>query len=60
MTKVDKKIKSAYGLTGAGFTLIDTQGVVGWRWLESASGAQDIAKYPSGDDVIAAVAEARR
>jgi peroxiredoxin len=58
LTEVDKKTKSDYGMTGAGFTLIDRTGTVRWRWLESMGGVQDIAKFPSADDVIGAVESA--
>jgi peroxiredoxin len=58
LTEVDKKTKSDFGMTGAGFTLIDAQGVVRWRWLEAMGGVQDIAKFPSGNDVIGAVESA--
>ena len=59
-TAVDKKIKSAHGLTGAGFTLIDKDGIILWRWLEALTGVQDIGKFPSADAIIAAVSEAQR
>jgi hypothetical protein len=46
-------------MTGAGFTLIDKDGTVRWRWLEGHTGIQDIAKFPSGDDIVKAIIEAR-
>ena len=58
-TAVDKKIKAAHGLTGAGFTLVDPDGIVIWRWLEGLTGVQDIAKFPSADDIVAAVSAAQ-
>lgn len=59
LTAVDRKIKAAHGLTNAGFTLIDKDGIVRWRWLEGAGGFADIAKFPPRDDIIAAVAAAQ-
>ena len=59
LTDVDKKIRAAHGMTGSGFTLIDKHGTVRWRWLEGHTGIQDIAKFPSADDIVKAIAEAR-
>lgn len=59
LTAVDRKIKAAHGLTTAGFTLIDKDGIVRWRWLEGAGGFADIAKFPTRDDILAAVAAAQ-
>ena len=59
LTAVDRKIKAAHGLTSAGFTLIDKDGIVRWRWLEGESGFADIAKFPTRDDILAAVAAAQ-
>ncbi len=47
-------------MTGAGFTLIDKDGIVLWRWLEGLNGAQDIGKFPSNNDIVAAVSAAQR
>lgn len=59
LTAVDRKIKAAHGLTTAGFTLIDKDGIVRWRWREGENGFADIAKFPTRDDILAAVAAAQ-
>ena len=59
LTAVDRKIKAAHGLTTAGFTLIDKDGIVRWRWREGDSGFADIPKFPTRDDIIAAVSAAQ-
>jgi peroxiredoxin len=57
-TLVDRKIQAVHGLTGAGYTLIDKEGIVRWRWLEARAGPQDLAKFPSKEDIVAAVSDA--
>jgi len=59
-TLVDRKFQAIHGMTGAGYTLIDKDGFVRWRWLEGQTGMADIGKFPSVDDVLAAVARAQR
>ena len=57
-TFVDRKIQLAHGNTTAGYTLIDKDGIVRWRWLESQTGMEDLSKFPSVEDIIAAVSGA--
>lgn len=58
-TLVDRKIQAKHGLTGAGFNLIDKEGVVRWRWLEGQTGIHDLAKFPTEDEILSAVAAAQ-
>lgn len=55
----DRKFQAKHGLTGAGFTLIDTDGVVRWRWLEGQTGPDSLAKFPTEDEILTAVADAQ-
>lgn len=57
-TAVDKKMEKAHGKTGAGYVLIDREGIVRWQWLEGETGARDVAKFPSATDILDAVAAA--
>jgi peroxiredoxin len=57
-TAVDKKMEKAHGKTGAGYVLIDREGIVRWQWLEGETGARDVAKFPSATDILTAVAAA--
>ncbi len=60
LTAVDRKIQAAHGRTGAGFTLIDKDGTVRWRWLEGQTGMADVSKFPTREDIITAVSGAQR
>jgi peroxiredoxin len=57
-TLLDRKIQVLHGSTGAGYTLIEKDGIVRWRWLEGETGLADIGRFPSADDVLAAVSRA--
>lgn len=57
-TLVDRRIQAAHGLTGAGYALIDKDGIVRWRWIEARNGPQDLAKFPSEGDILTAVSDA--
>lgn len=57
---VDRKIQSQHGNTGAGFTLIDKDGIIRWRWLEGETGFKDVAKFPTEEQILTAVSDAKR
>jgi peroxiredoxin len=54
-TLVDRKIQMLHGKTSAGFTLVDKDGIIRWRWIEAENDMQDIGKYPSDDEMLTAV-----
>ncbi len=60
LTPADRRIQAQHGNTGAGFTLIDRDGIVRWRWLEGQTGFKDIAKFPTEQVILTAVADAQR
>jgi len=57
---VDRKFQAIHGNTGAGYVLIDKDGIVRWRWLEGQTGLKDVGKFPSEQDILAAASGARR
>jgi peroxiredoxin len=47
LTDVDKCIQGDHGLTGAGYALIDRDGVLRWRWLQGDAGLDELVKFPT-------------
>jgi len=54
MTRVDEEIFAAHGAQLAGHFLIDRHGIVRWSNLEAARGVQEIGRFPSPGEMVAA------
>jgi peroxiredoxin len=60
MTPTDEKIIANHGTQLAGHVLIDRQGIVRWAHFEGLGGPEDIGRFPSPDDLLAAGRELAR
>lgn len=54
-TEVDQQIAAAHGLQLTGHFLIDRNGIVRWRHIEAAERIEDLSKFPSDEEILAAV-----
>jgi hypothetical protein len=54
MTETDQQIAAAHGTQMTGHFLIDRQGVIRWRHIEAAEGLEDLSKFPSDEEIVAA------
>jgi hypothetical protein len=54
-TPADEQIVAAHGTQLAGQFLVDRDGVVRWAWLEATDRIADLARFPTDEDVWAAV-----
>jgi len=53
-TEVDHQIVAAHGLQLTGHFLIDRRGIVRWRQIEAAARIEDLSKFPSDEEILAA------
>ena len=53
-TEVDQQIVAAHGLQLTGHFLIDRRGIVRWRQIEAAARIEDLSKFPSDEEILAA------
>jgi hypothetical protein len=53
-TAEDQAIIASHGTQLAGHFLIDRQGIVRWAQVEAIERIADVAKFPSGDEILAA------
>jgi hypothetical protein len=54
LTAADQEIFDAHGAQFAGQFLIDRQGVVRWSWTEAPNAAEELCRFPSLQDMLAA------
>lgn len=54
---VDRRIQTDFGMTGAGYALIDKAGVLRWRWLQGHAGLDELVRFPPEQTMINTVAE---
>jgi hypothetical protein len=53
-TEVDQQIAAAHGMQLAGHFLIDRHGIIRWRHIEAAERIEDLSKFPSDEEIVAA------
>ena len=53
-TEVDQQIVAAHGMQLTGHFLIDRRGIVRWRQIEAAERIEDLSKFPSDEEILAA------
>lgn len=53
-TEVDQQIAAAHGTQLAGYFLIDRNGIIRWLFIEAAERADDLTKFPSEEEILAA------
>jgi len=53
-TEADRQILAAHGSQLTGHFLIDASGIVRWAQVEARDRPEDIAKFPSDDEILAA------
>jgi peroxiredoxin len=56
----DKAGQLTQGLTSAGYTLIDRDGLIRWRWVEGQTGFDDFFKFPTAATLTEAITKALR
>jgi len=54
LTEIDQQIAAAHGLQLGGHFLIDRNGIVRWRYIEAADRIEDLSKFPSDEEILAA------
>jgi peroxiredoxin len=54
MTEIDQQIAAAHGLQLGGHFLLDRNGIVRWRYIEAAERIEDLSKFPSDEEIVAA------
>jgi peroxiredoxin len=54
MTEIDQQIAAAHGLQLGGHFLLDRNGIVRWRYIEAAERIDDLSKFPSDEEIVAA------
>jgi peroxiredoxin len=52
--ETDQQIAAAHGTQLAGYFLIDRNGIIRWLFIEAAERINDLTKFPSEDDILAA------
>lgn len=55
LTPVDEQIMAAHGSQLAGHFLVDRHGILRWTQVEAKDRIADISKFPSEDELLAAV-----
>ena len=53
-TEIDQQIAAAHGLQLVGHFLIDREGIVRWLHIEAAERPEDLSKFPSDEEILAA------
>jgi hypothetical protein len=54
MTEIDGQIAAAHGMQLGGHFLIDREGIVRWLHIEAAERPEDLSKFPSDEEILAA------
>ncbi|HET9854170.1 MAG TPA: redoxin domain-containing protein [Methylomirabilota bacterium] len=54
LTETDQQIAAAHGLQLGGHFLLDRNGIVRWRYIEAAERLEDLSKFPSDEEIVAA------
>jgi hypothetical protein len=54
LTEIDQQIAAAHGMQLAGHFLLDRNGIVRWLQIEAAERIEDLTKFPSDDEIVAA------
>jgi len=54
LTEVDQQIAASHGLQLGGHFLLDRDGIVRWRYIEAAERIDDLSKFPSDEEIVAA------
>ena len=54
LTEVDQQIAAVHGMQLAGHFLLDRDGIVRWQWIEAGGGINDLSKFPSEEEILAA------
>ena len=54
LTEIDQQIAAAHGLQLGGHFLLDRNGIVRWRYIEAAERIEDLSKFPSDEEIVAA------
>jgi peroxiredoxin len=54
LTETDQQIAAAHGLQLGGHFLLDRNGIVRWRYIEAAERIEDLSKFPSDEEIVAA------
>jgi peroxiredoxin len=55
MTEADQQIAATHSMQLAGHVLVDRDGIIRWRHIEAAERIGDLAKFPSDEEILAAV-----
>ncbi len=53
-TEIDQQIAAAHGLQLGGHFLVDRDGIVRWRYIEAVERIEDLSKFPSDEEILAA------
>ena len=53
-TEIDQQIAATHGMQLAGHFLIDREGIVRWLHIEAAERPEDLSKFPSDEEILAA------
>ncbi len=54
LTETDQRIAATHGNQLAGHFLIDQEGVIRWRHIEAGERIDDLAKFPSDEEILRA------
>jgi len=52
--EIDQQVAAAHGTQLAGYFLIDRAGIIRWLFVEAAERINDLTKFPSEDEILAA------
>ncbi len=54
LTEIDQQIAATHGMQLGGHFLNDRDGIIRWLQLEAAEGINDLAKFPSDEEILGA------
>ena len=57
MTEIDQQVAAAHGMQLTGHFLLDRNGIVRWRYIEASERIEDLSKFPSDEELLAAARE---
>jgi peroxiredoxin len=52
--EIDQQVAMAHGTQLAGYFLLDRDGIIRWLFIEAAARMNDLTKFPSADEIVAA------
>jgi len=52
--EIDQQVAAAHGTQLAGYFLVDRDGIIRWLFVEAAERINDLTKFPSEDEILAA------